>query len=310
MDTSFLQSEKPLSGQRAGSPSNFSLDYSFPVSQIQKNDGVKLLVLLLLWGAVFAPLYPGLVKEWLQHSDNSHAFLVPLISLYLLWQKKEAFKSAALKSSMWGGALFFFSMLAYGLSYGGGLAFPARIAMVSSLFGLLWFCLGNACTKLFAFPVVFLLFMIPVPYSIMSLISMRLQLFVTTVSADLISSCSIPVYREGNMLYFTQTQLEVADACSGIRSLMSLTMLGLLLSYLSRPGWCRKTLLVAAAIPIAMLANIVRVAGTGILAHFYGDKVAKGFMHDLSGLLIFFFGFVLLFGLYYLVNRRRENNAQ
>lgn len=277
---------------------------------MQKGDLVRLLVLFLLWGAAFAPLFPTLVKEWFQHSDNSHAFLVPLISVYLLWQKKTALKATPIKSSVIGAALFIFSLAIYGLSYGGGLAFPARVAMISSLFGLLWFCLGNSSARLFAFPVAFLLFMIPVPYSIMSLVSMPLQLLVTTVSADLIGRCSIPVYREGNMLYFMQTQLEVADACSGIRSIMSLSMLALLLSYLTRPGWWRKALLLTSAIPIAMLANIGRVSGTGILAHFYGDKVARGFMHDFSGLIVFFFGFAFLFGLFCVVNKKRRENVQ
>lgn len=271
---------------------------------------MRILVLFLLWGAAFSPLFPQLVREWLQNSDNSHAFLVLPISIYLLWQKKKAFKSAEIKSSMAGAALFIFSLFLYGLSYGGGVVFPARIAMISSLFGLLWFCLGNAHARLFAFPVAFLIFMIPVPYSVISLVSMPLQLMVSAVSADLIGRCSIPVYREGNMLYFMQTQLEVADACSGIRSIMSLSMLALLFAYLTRPGWWRKALLLASAIPIAMMANIGRVSGTGILAHFFGDKVARGFMHDFSGLLVFLLGFAFLSGLFYLVNRDRGENVQ
>lgn len=290
--------------------SAFSSATALPGLRMQKNDLVRLMALLLLWGTAFAPLFPKLVNEWLQHSDNSHAFLVPLISLYLLWQKKSAFKTTPVKSSAIGATLFIFSLILYGLSYGGGLAFPARVAMISSLFGLLWFCLGNSSARLFAFPVAFLFFMIPVPYSVMSLVSMPLQLMVTTASADLIGRCSIPVYREGNMLYFMKTQLEVADACSGIRSIMSLSMLALLLAYLTRPGWWRKALLIASAIPIAMMANIGRVSGTGILAHFYGDKVAKGFLHDFSGLLVFFFGFALLFGLFYLVNGKRGDDVK
>jgi exosortase len=131
----------------------------------------------------------------------------------------------------------------------------------------------------------------------------------TKVSAALIQNCSIPVYREGNMLYFVQTQLEVAEACSGIRSIMALTMLSLVFCYLSRDGWWRKALLIAAAVPIALLGNIVRVTGTGILAHFYGDQVAKGFLHEFSGLVVFAFGLVLLFAVFTVANKKKANDV-
>jgi exosortase len=100
-----------------------------------------------------------------------------------------------------------------------------------------------------------------------------------------------------------QTQLEVAEACSGIRSIMSLTMLSVIFAYMSPGNWWRKVVLILSAIPIAMLGNILRVSGTGILAHFFGDRVARGFLHEFSGLAVFLFGLALLFFVFSVLKR-------
>lgn len=274
-----------------------------------RNDKIKIALLLSLWALAFIPVYPELVSDWLSHSDNSHGFLVPLIAGYFIWQRKERLKSAVIGHSMWGGVLLFTSLAVYAASYAGGLAFPARVALVLSLLGLVWCSLGPEFIRILAFPVLFLLFMIPVPYSLLGTVSLPLQLMATKVSANLIQVCSIPVYREGNMLYFVGTQLEVAEACSGIRSIMSLTMLAFVFAAMSWGGWKKKALLVLSAIPIAMLANIIRISGTGILAHFYGDKVARGFLHEFSGIAIFIFGFAVLLGIFTLINRKKGEDV-
>ncbi|BHH86299.1 hypothetical protein LA52FAK_45880 [Desulforhopalus sp. 52FAK] len=100
------------------------------------------------------------------------------------------------------------------------------------------------------------------------------------------------------MLFFINTQLEVAEACSGIRSIMSLTMLSAIFAHITPGATWRRVVIVLAAIPIAFIANILRITGTGILAHFYGDKVARGFLHDFSGFAVFIFGLIMLFALY------------
>ncbi len=273
---------------------------------MSRNDKIKITILLFLWAVAFSPVYPELVRDWLSHSDNSHGFLVPIIAGYFVWQRKEELRSAIIDSSRWGGILLFLALALYVLSYAGGAAFPSRVALVLSLMGLIWCCLGRELTKILAFPVLFLLFMIPVPYSLMETVSLPLQLMATRVSANLIEACSIPVYREGNMLYFMNTQLEVAEACSGIRSIMSLTMLAVIFASMLRNGWKKRAILVASAFPIAMLANIMRMSGTGIMAHFFGDKVARGFLHELSGIAIFVFGFVVLLGIYKIINRKKS----
>ena len=264
---------------------------------------IKFLILLSLWLVSFIPAYPQLVWTWLNHSDNSHGILVPLVSLFFVWQKKEKFKSIKISNSNLGAVILIVSMGFYLLSYAGAVAVVSRAMIVSSLIGLVMFTLGKEFFSLLAFPLLYLFFMVPVPDSILGLVSLPLQLFATKVSTFFIHIFSIPAYREGNMLYFANTQLEVAEACSGIRSIMSFGMLSFIFAYMMDKIWWKRIILILSTIPLALFANIVRVTGTGILAHFYGSKVALGFLHEFSGLAIFAFGFVLLLLEFLLLNR-------
>lgn len=272
-------------------------------AEISSRDKLKLLSLILLWAAIYTPIYPDMVREWSGHSDNSHGFIVPFMAGYFAWDRIRQINSSTISRSWLGCIVLLLSLVTYLLSYAGGLVFPARVAIVLSLFGLIWSVLGSGIIRILAFPVLFLLFMIPVPYSLLSLVSAPLQLVATKISANVIQACFIPVTREGNMLYFVGTQLEVAEACSGIRSIMSLSMLACAFASMSPAGWKGRAILILSAIPIAMVANIVRISGTGVLAHFYGDKVAKGFLHEFSGIFIFLIGFIALMGVYKLINR-------
>lgn len=259
-----------------------------------RNSQWKLGLLLLLWALVFWPVVPPMVSVWLNHSDNSHALLVPLVSLYFLWDKRADLPQIPISPSRLGWLLLVGSLSLYLLGYLGGILVVTRLMLVCALIGLTWSCLGTAMVRALAFPLGFLLFMVPVPDTLLGMVAFPLQLIATKISAGLIQFCSIPVYREGNMLYFLQTQLEVAEACSGIRSIMALTMLSVIFAYLATGNRWRKVLLVISAIPIALAANIVRVSGTGILAHFFGDRVARGFLHEFSGLAVFAFGLGVL----------------
>ncbi len=268
-----------------------------------QNTILKLSTLLILWVVAFYPIYPELFETWLNHSNNSHGLLVPLISIYFIWQQREKLNSIQISSSQIGMVILVISMLFYLISYAGGIAFVSRAMIVFSIIGIVLFTLGWKLFKIVAFPLLFLLFMVPVPTSVIGLVAFPLQLFATNIAAFIIKIVSIPVYQEGNMLYFAQTQLEVAEACSGIRSIMALMMLSVIFVYLTGKGLWRKIIILASAIPIALLANIIRVSGTGILAHFYGDKVARGFLHEFSGMVVFAFGFIILVLEYTFLNK-------
>lgn len=263
----------------------------------------KLLILIVLWLVVFIPVYPNLFWTWFNHSDNSHGAFVPLVSLYFIWLKREKLKSAKISNSNSGAMILIISMVLYLFSYAGAVAVVSRAMIVSSLIGLVLFTLGKESFSLLTFPLLYLFIMVPVPDSILGLVAFPLQLFVTKVSTFVIQALSIPTYREGNMLYFAQTHLEVAEACSGIRSIMGFGMLSFIFAYIMDKIWWKRIFIVLSTIPLALFTNFVRVTGTGILAHFYGAKVALGFLHEFSGLLMVVFGFFLLLGEYLLLNR-------
>ena len=266
-------------------------------------DRWKVFIVFALLAAVFYPVYPELWNTWMSHSNSSHGVLVPVISLYFIWDRRSELRTCDISSSNWGLLVLVFSLVCYLLALIGGIAFVSRAMLVFSLVGLVLYLFGKNYFKILAFPLIFLVFMIPVPISIIGLVSLPLQTFATKVSAGIIQACSIPVLREGNMLYFVQTQLEVAEACSGIRSIVAITMLSTVFVYLSKGRLLQKIIILCSAIPVALLANILRVSGTGILAHFYGDQVARGFLHEFSGLAVFVFGMLILFLEYIALNK-------
>jgi len=260
-------------------------------------------LLFLMWTAVFYPLYPGLLKTWLDDSNNSHGLLVPFIAAFFIWKKWPEMKDIPTQVDWRGALLLVVSLILYIFSFAGGITVAGRSMIIFSLMGLVLFNFGPVIFRNLSFPLFFLIFMVPVPVSVIGLVSFPLQRLATDISAVLIRIVSIPVYQEGNMLYFAQTQLEVAEACSGIHSMMAMLMLGTVFVYINRMNLAGTVLLVASTIPIAMIANIIRVTGTGILAHFYGSKVARGFLHDFSGMAVFVFGLLLLLGMYFIIQR-------
>lgn len=269
----------------------------------KKSDILKLIVLFGLWIVSFLPVFPGLVHTWLNDANNSHGVLVPLISLFFIWQKRGALKSARISSSNWGTIILAVSMVLYLLGFAGGTDFVSRVMIVFSLIGLLLLTLGKEVLTTLAFPVLFLFFLIPIPDAIQGLVTFPLQLFATKISYLLLQLLSIPVIQEGNMLYFSQTQLEVAEACSGIRSIAAFTVLSVVFAYVLDKGWKRRITLLASAVPLALFTNIVRITCTGLLAHHYGSAIADGFLHEFSGLAIFAFGFVLFLFEFILLDR-------
>ena len=266
-----------------------------------KTINIKLYIIMILWVAVFYPLYPELVASWLEGSNNSHGLMVPFISSFFVWQKRRELSRIIPEPDIRGAIILYASLIIYLLTYAGGVAVFARSMIVVSIIGLVLYNFGLKALKKILFPLLFLFFMIPIPISIISLISLPLRRMATDISAFLIRLTSIPTYQEGNMLYFAETQLEVAEACSGINSITAMLMLGTVLVYIKPMTRMGQIVLLGSTIPIAMLANIVRVTGTGILAHFFGKTVARGFLHEFSGMAVFAFGLVMLLITYKLI---------
>lgn len=269
-------------------------------------DGTKIALLIIAWAVVFYPVYPGLMEAWFgtSNADNSYGILVPFISLYFIWKKKVDLQQAVSSRSTPGLIILITSLLFYVVSLAGGVAFLQRLMMVISLIGLILYLYGKEIFRILRFPLVFLFFMIPIPVSVVNMVSFPLQTYATIISSEIIQLCGIPVYREGHMLYFAQTQLEVAESCSGIHSISALLMLSVIFMHQCENSRTLKTIIILSSVIIAFIANIIRISGTGILAHFFGAGVARGFLHEFSGMAVFALGFAILFIEYKLLNRK------
>ena len=266
-------------------------------------------VLLILWVLLFWPIIPELWTIWMDDSNNSHGVLVPVIAAFLIWQKRREIPWEEASPSLWGLGFLVGSLAIYLLSLQAHIALSARLAMVTSLAGLVWWNFGDRTFRTLLFPLAFLAFMVPVPDAIAGKIAFPLQLFATSASADVIRGIGIPVLHEGTMLYFAKTSLEVTEACSGIRSMLAYLTLGVLFTHMAGNtiGRMGKGILLLSVIPLALFVNILRISGTGMLATVVGGQVARGFLHEFSGMVVFAFGFVLFWAESLVLKRRMPN---
>lgn len=251
---------------------------------------------LLLAGLVivYRHVFERLIDAWIVDGNYSHGFLIIPLAAYFAWERRDRLATTPLRPHWFGLVLFFggVAILLAGL-YASEL-FLTRVSLLPVVVGMLVFLVGWEHVRILSFPLAFLLLMIPIPAIILNQITFPLQLLASRVGETAISAANIPVLREGNVLVLANTSLEVAEACSGIRSLVSLITLGLVYGYFTDPrGWVR-TVLVASTIPVAIFANGARVAGTGIAAHYFGPSVAEGFLHEFSGWMVFVVAFVMI----------------
>lgn len=228
-----------------------------------------------------------LVRDWRADENYSHGFLVVPLAGYIVWRNREELARIPIRPWKIGFALIFVSLLTLAAGLIGAELFLTRVALLGVLAGTVLFVLGPAHLKAMQFPLLLLALAIPIPAIIFNQITFPLQLLASRFGELAISTCRIPVLREGNVITLATTTLEVAEACSGIRSLVSLVTLALVWGYLTdSPTWLR-WLLAICSVPIAIFANGIRVAGTGIAAHFIGPEAAQGFLHTFSGWMVF-----------------------
>ncbi len=248
----------------------------------------------------------GLVRDWLNLPNFSHGFLIPIVSLYFVYERRKELSALSASPSWAGLGLIIVGIILLLL---GNLAteyFTLRFSLLVVLGGVILFLLGKEFFKLLLFPAVYLIFMIPIPSILMDRITFPMQLFASKMAAMALYFIGIPVLREGNVILLANTSLEVAEACSGIRSLISLVALSVVFAYLTQKTTWRRIIVVLSTFPIAIIANAARVSGTGILAHYYGDKVAQGFFHGFSGWILFVVAFICLFLVGRMLSRIKE----
>jgi exosortase len=249
----------------------------------------------------YYPILKHLVWQWSNDEDVGHGFFVPVVAGYIVWQRREQLMALAWKPAWWGVALLVWGALQAYIGTLGAELFLQRSAFLISLVGMLLVLGGTALVREVAFPLLLLPFMIPIPTVVYNQITFPLQLFASRVAEILLSAIDIPVLREGNVLELASQKLSVAEACSGIRSLLSLSFLALVYAYFfDRKVWMRWALFFG-VLPIAILANAGRVTITGILSE-RDPELARGFFHELEGFIIFAIALAMLFILHILIN--------
>ena len=241
---------------------------------------------------------------WLADSDNSHGLLVPAVVLFLIYQKREFFYGIPDKGNRFGLCIICSGFIVYFMGLLSGIVLLQRLSMIITLIGAFMYIFDWSYTRHVIMPLLFLVFMIPMPVALINFVSFPLQLLSSDISAVIIRAVSIPVFQEGNILYFNNAVLEVSKACSGIRSLFSFLFLGSLCAYLAPFSLLRKFTFILLAVPLAFFVNILRVVFTGVIAHLYGSKIATGFLHDISGMIVFAVGAVIYFSIYRGINNR------
>ena len=265
---------------------------STPVSRFPLAATAVLALLLL----VYAPVIVGLTVEWYADSNYSHGFLVPFISGYLIWRKRARVKELIDPAGDTAGlALILVGMALFVLSNAAAEYFTLRLSLLITLVGLIWYLLGRRVVREAWFELLFLLFMIPWPYVIYYSATFPMQIFATKVTVKLLNLLGMSAVRQGNIIHLPGYSLEVAEACSGLRSLISLLALGAIYARLTQKGFSRQMALFLSTIPIAIAANIFRIFFTAVGAYTISKELAEDFLHELSGMMVFVVAFIMLF---------------
>jgi exosortase len=255
-------------------------------------------LLLVYWGVI-----AGLIDAWSTDDNYSHGFFIVPLAGYFAWERRHAFAAAPARASYLGLAVVAGSLFLLVAGLLGAELFLSRVSIVGALAGSLLFLFGWQRLRVMLFPVAFLLLMVPLPAIIFNKITFPLQLVASHVGESTINSLDIPILREGNVLILANATLEVAEACSGIRSLVSLFTLGIVFGYfVDRRAWVRAVIALS-AVPVAILANGLRVASAGIAAHKFGTAGVEGMFHEFSGWVVFIVAFLMMLGLQRLLQR-------
>ena len=268
---------------------------------------------LVLWGLLawlYLPILIPLVKQWWSDPNFSHGFFVPLFVAFVLWQDRARLAAIPQDPSSWGLPVMLLGICTLILGVFGAELFLSRVSLIWLAGGLVIFFHGWKMLRAVLFPLLFLTLMIPIPAIILNQITLPLQFFASKLAAWSLPLCGVPVFREGNIINLPALPLEVADACSGIRSLLSLTTLAVMYGYLLETRVWLRVVLALASIPIAVAANGFRIFGTGLLVQYWDPEKAQGFFHEFSGWLMFVVSLLLLFGVHWCIKafvaRRRS----
>ena len=274
---------------------------------ISRDNSVRLWKRPLVWRAgiiltliawLYAPVLASLFRQWWSDPNFSHGLFVPLFSLFLLWQNRSNLAVVPRKPSIWGLPIILFSLCTLIVGTLGAELFLARTSLILLIAGITVFNLGWGMLRAVLFPLAFLALMVPIPAIVLNQVTFPLQILASKVAAWALPLLGVPVLREGNVINLPALPLEVAEACSGIRSLLSLATLSIMYGYLMERRVLIRVLVAVASVPIAVAANGFRIVGTGLLVQYWDPDKAEGFFHLFSGWLIFVSSLLMLFVLH------------
>ncbi len=238
--------------------------------------------------AIYFPMLTKLVHQWSTDENYSHGFIIPVISVYLIYAKREKLKQLAVEQAVGGLVITALGMMIYIIGVIGADLFTQRFSFLTILVGSIICLLGYKVFKEISFPIFYLLFMIPLPYVIFYAIAAPLKLFAANASVAILKEAGLPIMNRGHMIYMPpDIKLAVAYACSGLRSLISLTALGAVFGYYTQTKLWKRLFVFGVTVPIAIISNIIRIMSACLLAFVYGEEVATGFLHDFSGVVVF-----------------------
>ena len=251
-------------------------------------------ILVATFLLAYFPVWKRLILSWYSSDEYSHGFFILPLCGYILWQKKDVLAGVPVSPSSWGLGLVVFSLVLYILSDFAGIVTLASFSIVPLLAGVIIYSYGFLMLKELFFPLFLLLFMIPIPAQIYSSLTVPLQLLVTKISVWIAGFLGIPIYREGNVIHLADRTLEVVQACSGLRSMISLLTLSAVLGYLTLRSNPLRAVLFVSGIPAAIFVNIVRVLLLVLAFHYINLDLTEGTVHTLFGMGIFILAWILI----------------
>ena len=264
----------------------------------KKTDNLRTLLLtIFLFGTfilAFFPVWKRLVLSWYSSDQYSHGFFIIPITLYIIWKKKDILVKTPIRPSWWGMALVVFSLLLYLFAHFAEILTLTSFSILLLLAGVIIYLYGFLIFKELLFPLVFLLFMIPIPSQIYSSLTIPLQLFVSKVSVWLGSTIGIPIYREGNVIHLPDRTMQIVQACSGLRSMISLLMLSAIIGYLTLKSNILRFVLFLSGIPAAIFVNIIRVCLMVFAFHYFNYDLTKDSVHTVFGIIIFCIALIII----------------
>jgi len=255
----------------------------------------KIWILILLFILAYFSTLQWMWERWfIPGSYYSHGILIPLISVLLIWQKRDALKNTKVKSSLWGMKLFILGVVIHLLSLLFRVYFTSGFSMIIVLAGFVLCFYGKNVLQVILFPIIFLVFMVPLPVVTLINISFQLKLLSAHMATMMLNVINMHAVQQGSYILTEHASVLVEDVCSGLRSLVALMALGALFAYWLRAGKVKKTVLFLSSIPIALITNMLRIMFLAIVSEFWGTKYVPGLVEDLAGLSVFLLAFLLL----------------